>query len=177
MKVKIEYYKPEPINIGGISLISIKKEKEEDKDYDKSLEDLKIDNYVIVINTKDGKIVNSDIDCTYQFSFPVKVYKIGLPAEINQDNVKMNYVDTALDSLIIGANMNLDDKTPFVIFDTDNGSKIVTLTDVKDVKPTIIKQSENSKAKEKKTKTRKHAKRARKKRKVKSKGSRKSRRV
>ncbi|WP_148692310.1 hypothetical protein [Acidianus manzaensis] len=176
MKARIEYYKPETINVDGLSLVALKKEKEEEKDYDKSLDDLVVDGSVIVVSTKDGKIVNSNVSCAYKFPFPVKIYRLGLPVELSQDSVKMNYINVNSDNYILGLNVDLNDKTPFIIVDTDNGSKIVTSADIKDVKPTIVKQLEKPKSKQKKKAT-KHAKRTHKKRKIKSKSSRKSRRV
>lgn len=173
MEVKVEYYKPEAININGISLISLKKEKEENQEFSESLEDLQSPNTVVIISMKDGKIINSNVDCTYKFPFPLKVYRIGLPVEFNQDFVKLNYYDVALDSYVIGINVNFTDNSPFIVLDTSDGTKIISASSISDEKPTLAKPKK-AKSKRKKRKARKNAKESSKKRKVKSKSSGKS---
>lgn len=172
MKVRIEYYKPEQINIGEVSLISLKKEKEEEQDYSESLEEMQVPNTVVIITTKEGKIVNSNVDCAYKFPFPIKIYRVGIPVEISQDSVKLNYIEVALDANIIGINFSFRDNAPFIVLETNDGSKIISASTISDVKPTIVK-SEKTKDKKKKRKARKNAKKSSKKRKVKSKSSRK----
>ncbi|AEE94224.1 hypothetical protein [Acidianus hospitalis] len=171
MKATVEYYKPEIINANNFSLVSLKKYKEEEVDYSENLESKTINGEVIIVKYKEGEIINANVDCKYKFPFPVKIFRIGIPKEFNNENVKIDYINVAVDSFIIGLNFDLKDY-PFIILDTSDGTKIISSSDINEVKPTIVKNKKKKKSK--KAKKKKNAKKSSKKRKVKSKSARKS---
>ncbi len=176
MKALVEYYKPEIINVNNFPLVSIKKYKEEEIDYSEDLESKIIEGEVVIIKTKGMEIINSRVDCKYKFSFPTRIFKIGLPKEFNNEYAKIDYINISVDSLFIGLNFDIKDY-PFIILDTSDGTKIISSSDIVEVKPTIVRSNTTAKKKKESKKTKKkkkNAKKSSKKRKVKSKSTRKS---
>ncbi|BDC19862.1 hypothetical protein [Acidianus sp. HS-5] len=170
MKAIVEYYKPEIINVNNFPLVSIKKYKEEETDHLDDPESKIIEGEVVIIKIKGSEIINSNVDCKYKFPLPTKIFKIGVPKEFNNEYAKIDYINTAMDSFVIGLNFDIKDY-PFIILDTSDGTKIISSSDITEVKPTIVKNKKKKKSK--KSKKKKNAKKSSKKRKVKSKSARK----
>jgi len=165
---------PEEIKvIEGVSLIAIKKEGETAIDGKEDLDNVFLDNKVVIINTKDGKIINSNLDTSFKFPYPLKVYKVGVPADITSEIVKINYIQVNSDYPIIGIKMDYN-KIPFLVLETSEGFRIISKSDMEDTKPVKETKAETKKSRSVK---KKRAKKSSKRRKVKGKSSRKSRRV
>jgi len=167
---------PEEIKISeGVSLIAIKKEGETAIEKSEDLDNMFLDNKVVIIDTRDGKIINSNLQISYKFPYPLKVYKIGIPTDTSSEIVKVNYIQSNLDYPIIGINVDFN-KIPFLVLETSEGFKIISKSDIEDIKPLKETKTQN-KTKKSRSVKKKRAKKSSKRRKVKSKSSRKSRRV
>ncbi len=166
MSVIVQYYRPEIIKVNdSVSLVSLVKEKEETVSDSSNLEESFVDGKVVIFNTKNGKVINSSLNVTYKFPYPVNVKKIGIPKEIGE-NVTLEEIPINVESPVIGLNVDFT-KVPFIVVETSDGYKVVTKSDIEEVKP--VKE----KPKKSKSKKRKRAKKSAKKRKVKGKSSRK----
>jgi hypothetical protein len=164
--VLAEYYRPELIKVNDfISFISLVKEKEEKVSNSSSLEDSFVEGKVVVFNVKDGRVINSNLDVTYKFPYPVYVNKVSVPKEIGE-TVKFDDFPINVENPVLGVNVDFS-KVPFIVVETSNGYKVITKSDVEEVKP--VKE----KPKKAKAKKKKRAKKSAKKRKIKGKSSRK----
>jgi len=167
---------PEEIKvIEGVSLLAIKKEGETTIDGKEDLDDVFLDKKVVIINTKDGKIINSNLDVSFKFPYPLKVHKIGIPADISSEVAKISYIQVNSDYPIIGIKMDYN-KIPFLVLETSEGFKIISKSDIEDTKPVKENRTE-TKTKKSRSVKKKRVKKSSKRRKVKGKSSRKSRRV
>lgn len=153
-----------------------------------NLEEFSLDQVTYIKTSENNEdFINIKEDTTFKgtalFAKPIKIVRIGLPIDIsNPENIKVNYFDLPAnnDSLYIGVKLNSEMKMPFIILDTSEGAKIISVKDVYDIKPEVGKEKKSTKRKRKKSKKSKKHKRAKatsKKRKTKNKSSRKSRRV
>ncbi|EZQ07106.1 MULTISPECIES: hypothetical protein [Acidianus] len=173
MKALVEYYEPLTIKVGQVDLLALKKIQEEEKDIeDTKADDIFSERKVTIVKAKDNVSINSKLDVMYKFPFPVKVYRIGLP-KIEGNDVKIEYTPVVIDYPIIGVNLFLSKEVPFILLDADDGTHIISESNLKEMTAIVEKNKNKEKIKVKK----KRAKRSSKKRKIKGKSSRKGRRV
>jgi hypothetical protein len=131
-----------------------------------------VPNKLVLVRTKNEIFFNVGKKMDYVFPSIVRIRRVGIPIEINNETVKTSFLDVPDEGLdFIGLDINFTPSMPLVILETNEGTKIISYASIHDVKPDKPAQSQSSQSKKRR---KKHVKKARRKRKIKSKGSRKS---
>ncbi|MCH1771291.1 MULTISPECIES: hypothetical protein [Metallosphaera] len=175
MDATIIYYDPVTVPVfPDVSLIGIKYEREEKRSVNsvEEMEQLAVEGKVVLVRAKGTIVLNIGLKVTYPFNEIVNVKRVGVPREFTNDGVKVEYKEVLEPYGYVGVNINFSPSLPFIIVETEQGGRIISLSSIQDTKPEVPRESKTPEKKRKK-----RAKKSRKRRKVKSKGSRKSRGV
>ncbi|WP_338601565.1 hypothetical protein V6M85_00390 [Sulfolobus tengchongensis] len=172
----VSYYKLEALKINDIiTLYRIQKIKDMevvDSTYD--LESIMPDDSsdIVIIQGKDEKYINGKLNFDFQFSRPLNVTSIGLPQQLNGDSVQLMKIEVNADNVIGGSLIKKD--FPFIVFYTDDGTKMISISDINPPIPEKKQTTTSRRSKKKKKRSKKRAKKSSSRSKSKSKSSRKS---
>ncbi|MDT7861136.1 MAG: hypothetical protein RRA45_02805 [Saccharolobus sp.] len=168
-----EYYKLDYLKINDvINLYTIKKVKEAEivngiQDLESILPEDSAD--LIIIKSKDESYVNTKLVANFQFSEPLYVSAIGLPQQITNESVSLLKINVNANNVIGGSLIKKD--LPFIVLFTNNGTKIISISDIN---PPTPERKQPKSIKKRKRKSKKRAKKSNSKPKTKSKSSRKN---
>jgi hypothetical protein len=169
---RAEIYKAHPRALSEkLTVFILSKEKEEN--LDELPQQIEENNVIIVIDGIEIQVLAGKTDADYVFPKPLLVNRVGFPSSISDGNVSLNYVQLN-GEMIYGLKVSQD--LPFIYLETSEGTKLVSMSEIKEPKSTTVEQPTQNSEK-KKSRSVRRAKKAGSKRKSKGKGTRKSRRV
>ncbi len=165
--VKLEVYRIESKQV-SINLTLFYLMKQEEKEVDEVPSEAEDGKVLFARDGNEISIVGGKVDADYVLPKPVIVNRIGVPASVIESAVSLTFV-TVGDMLVYGIKISQD--LPFVYLETSEGTKIITMSEIKEPKSTRLEEPKRE------AKRVKRVKKSSSKRKSKSKSSRKSRRV
>ncbi len=164
----VEEYKAEPKVITG-SLVVISLVKKGERESEEVPEQVQDDMVILVKNGNEISLRAGKIDVDYVLPKPLLVNRVGVPTSISNSLASMLFFN--LDgALVYGVKVGTE--FPFIYLDTTEGTKIITMSEIREPKSSRLEQPSKTEVKRVK-----RAKKSASKRKSKSKGTRKSRRV
>ncbi|BBG26560.1 hypothetical protein [Sulfuracidifex tepidarius] len=166
--VMVEEYKVEPKPITG-SLVAITLIKKGEREVEEVAEQLQDNEVILVKDEGEISVHAGKIDADYVLPKPVLVNKIGVPSSVSDSVASMlffNLEGTLVYGIKVGAEF------PFIYLETTEGTKIITMSEIREPKSTRLEQPSKTEVKRVK-----RVKKSASKRKSKSKSTRKSRRV
>ncbi|WP_230937950.1 hypothetical protein [Sulfolobus acidocaldarius] len=177
MKATVTYYKPEEIPIvPGLVGIKVIKVQEEQIEYRKEeeLENIERENLIVYIVSNNGLRVVNGLKSKYALPEPLKLLRIGVPKEVNSENITFEYVTFFdKDYVLIGFYTTYEFDKPFVVLEFEkNQTKIISKSE--NDRAEVVTNQKVKKKTSKKKKRKKSAKKSSSKRKIKGKSTRKS---
>ncbi|QKQ99327.1 hypothetical protein GWK48_02000 [Metallosphaera tengchongensis] len=174
MDAVVIHYDVVPFDVvPNVRLYGVRYEKEERISVNsrEEAENIQVPGKVILVRMKDDFVINIGVNMAYSFHKIINVKGIAIPVKITGEAVQLSYKPISEALGFIGLDIEFTPDVPFITIETEEGSKIISVSTIRDIKPEIPR---DSKTPEKKKRKRARAKKSRKRRKIKSKGSRKS---
>ncbi len=156
-----EYYKLQPLNIADVmqifTLQKVKQEEIVDGKFD--LESVSPDSTsdIVIISYKNERYLNGNLNnLDFYFSEPLNVSAVGVPQQLNNEQAIIQRIDVNVNS-VMGFTLVKKD-LPFIIIYSDQGTKILSMSDLNPPKP-VVKSKKRS-VKKRKRKSKKRAKKS-----------------